>query len=103
MTEIKDVSQDINSEICDAEHYIRQALVYKDRDKELADLYYRLSGEELDHMGRLHTQVTRLIDAAKRSGEAIPPGMPELYEYLHKMHVDASAKVVAMQAMYRGK
>lgn len=103
MREIKDVSQDINSEIRDAEHYIRQALVYRERDKELADLYYRLSGEELDHMGRLHTQVTRLIDAAKRSGEAIPPGMPELYEYLHKMHVDASAKVVAMQAMYRGK
>ena len=80
MTEIKDVSQDINSEVCDAEHYIRQALVYRDRDKELADLYYRLSGEELDHMGRLHSQVTRLIDAAKRSGAEIPPGMQELYD-----------------------
>lgn len=29
--------------------------------------------------------------------------MPELYEYLHQMHIDASTKVVAMQAMYRGK
>lgn len=103
MTEIKDVSQDINSEVRDAEHYIRQALIYKDRDKELADLYYRLSGEELDHMGRLHSQVTRLIDAAKRSGAEIPAGMPELYDYLHRMHIDASATVVAMQAMYRGK
>lgn len=103
MTEIKDVSQDINSEICDAEHYIRQALVYRDWDKELADLYYRLSGEELDHMGRLHNQVARMIDAAKRSGGEIPPGMPELYNYLHKMHIDASAKVVGLQAMYRGK
>lgn len=103
MTEIKGVSQDISSEICDAEHYIRQALQYRERDKELADLYYRLSGEELDHMSRLHSQAARLIDAAKRSGAEIPPGMPELYDYLHQMHIDAAAKVVAMQAMYRGK
>lgn len=45
MTEIKLLMEHIDGEIKDAECYAKLALEYKDRDKELADLFYRLSGE----------------------------------------------------------
>lgn len=81
-SEIEDLLHCIDSEIQDAMGYVRRALEYKDHDKEAADLYYRLSGEELDHASRLHTQVVRLMDAAKRNGEELPAGLPEMYRYL---------------------
>lgn len=101
--EIEDLLHCIDGEIQDAMGYVRRALECRDSDKETADLYYRLSGEELDHASRLHSQVVRLMDAAQRNGEEIPAGLPELYRYLHRQHVDFTAEVVAIQAMYRGK
>lgn len=103
MTEIKLLMEHIEDEIKDADTYAKLALEYKDTDKELADLFYRLSGEELDHMNRLHAQIIRLIEARKRSGAEIPPSMMPVYTYLHKQHIDAATAIGVAQAMYRGK
>lgn len=45
MREIKLLMEHVEDEIRDAETYAKLALEYKDLDKELADVFYRLSGE----------------------------------------------------------
>lgn len=103
MTEIKLLMEHIDGEIKDAACYAKLALEYKDRDKELADLFYRLSGEELDHMSRLHAQVVRLIDGQRRTGAEVPEAMMAVYEFLHKRDIDKTAEVGVLQALYKGK
>lgn len=103
MREIQMLVEHIDEEIHDAECYARLALEYRERDRELADLFYRLSGEELDHMVRLHGQVSRLIDARKKGGAEIPEAMLAVYEYLHKRQIDRTAEVAACQALYKNK
>ena len=103
MREIKLLMEHVEDEIRDAETYAKLALEYKDSDKELADVFYRLSGEELDHMNRLHTQVVRLIDAQLRTGAEVPEAMMAVYAFLHKRDIDKTAEVGVLQALYRGK
>lgn len=103
MTEIKLLMEHVADEINDAETYAKLALEYKDTDKELADVFYRLSGEELEHMNRLHAQVVRLIEERKRSGAEIPADMMPVYRYLHKQQIERTTEVGVAQALYRGK
>ena len=98
---IKHLEDQIGSEIHDAKAYIKCGLKRKDEDKELADLYYTLAVEEMDHMNRLHKQVVRIIeDYRKQKGEP-PAEMLAIYNYVHEKHIDKAAEVKAMIAMYK--
>lgn len=54
MKEIKLLMEHIEDELEDAHTYAELAMEYKHDDPELADLFYRLSGEEMNHMNSLH-------------------------------------------------
>ena len=102
---IEKLSNMIGEEIHDAEKYIRCALEYKeDKDmRDVADLFFRLAGEEMTHMNLLHSQVVTLIDSYRKNKGDPPENMMMLYDILHRKHIDDAAIVKAMIGMYKGQ
>ena len=98
---IKDLASYIDDELCDAAKYARKALHTKEEYPQLAQVFYQLSVEEMDHMNRLHNEVKRLIDKARESGEEIPKGMEEAYQLLHEIAIDKAKDVKTLQSLYR--
>ena len=99
---IKKLSKMIKEEICDAEKYANCALKYKDEDKVLAETFYTLANNELQHMDMLHTQVARLIaDYRAKKGDP-PKEMQALYDYIHEEQMENVKEVKVLLAMYKG-
>jgi len=99
---IKKLSKMIKEEICDAEKYADCALKYKEDDKNLADTFYTLATQELQHMDMLHQQVVRLInDYRAKKGEP-PEVMKALYDYVHEEQIEQVKEVKMLLAMYKG-
>ena len=53
MTEIKLLMEHVADELRDAHTYAKLALEYKASDPEMAELFYKLSCEEMNHMNLL--------------------------------------------------
>lgn len=98
---IKKLSKMIEEELNDAEKYAKCALNYKDDRPMLAETFYSLSIEELKHMNQLHNSVVRIIEEIKQTGQMVPPGMMELYDYLHEGQIEHEKEVRMLQTMFR--
>ena len=98
---IKKLSEMISEEIADADKYATCALKYKDEDPALADTFYRLSGEEMEHMKMLHDQVVRIIEVYRRDHGEPPPEMLAVYNYLHEKHTEDASAVKAKHLLYK--
>lgn len=98
---IEKLSQMIADELDGAEEYITEALQLRDSDTRLANTFYDISGQEMNHVNLLHGEAERLIEEYKQKNGAPPEGMMMLYEYLHKQHISRAGKIKAMQQMYR--
>ena len=102
MTIIKKLSEMIKDEIADADKYANCALKHKDEDRALADTFYTLATQELQHMDLLHSQVVRLInDYRAKKGEP-PEAMKAVYNYLHDEWTERVKEVKLILAMYKG-
>ena len=101
MTEIKLLMEHVADELRDAHTYAKLALEYKASDPEMAELFYKLSCEEMNHMNILHKDVVRHIEAYKRQKGEPPEGMKALYEYLHKQAIGDAEEVGVLQGMYK--
>lgn len=100
---IEQLSDHIKDEIEDAQEYIRRALDLKEDHKDVADLYCKLSEEELKHMEMLHEEVVKVIeDWRKKSGQEPPPEMQARYDILHKIHIGDVNKARLMIQLYKG-
>lgn len=95
---IQKLSEFIDEEIDDAKKYAENASIYKDSNPDLSEMFHELSEEELGHVGKLHNHVVKAINAAKESGKTIPPGMMEIYDYLHKRQIERVNEVKVMLA-----
>lgn len=82
----------IDEELEGAKTYIKKALDLKEKDRELAETFYRLSNEEMTHVDALHKRVVEIIMDYKRKNGEPPPVMEALYDYLHKRHVAKAEK-----------
>ena len=102
MEVIRKLSEKIDDELEDAQKYIKCA--YKNREEypQLAELYYKLSLEEMNHANLLHDAVVRIINDYKKDHE-VPPAMQTLYEYLHNRHIAWANKIKAKQDSYLKK
>ena len=99
---IKELYGYIEEEIRDARKYAERALALKEQNQDLAEMFIRLSDEEMGHMDRLHKAVTQLIaDYRKDKGDP-PEGMQALYDYLHQRQIEQAAEVRRLREMYRG-
>lgn len=100
MEVIKNVVEQIDEELHDAEKYVKCAIRNKEKYPTLANTYYKLSLEEMGHVTILHDQVVLLINDIKKTKE-IPAGMQELYDYLHERQVKWAAKIKAKQDSFK--
>ena len=98
---IRELSEYISEEIEDADKYADRALQYKDTHPGLADTYYRLSSEEMNHMAILHEQAAKIIEQYRRDKGEPPAPMMAVYDYLHKKQIEHAAAVKAKQSMYK--
>ncbi len=64
----------------------------------MADLFYRLSGEE---MNLLHNEAVTIIEKYRREHGEPPVAMMAVYDYLHEKQIDAAAEVKTKQAMFK--
>lgn len=98
---IQKLSEMVEEEICDAEKYVRCALNHKDQHPALADLFYKLSEDEMRHMTLLHEQVVKFIETYRKENGEPPEGMMAVYEYMHRKQIDNAAEVKRLQEMYK--
>lgn len=97
---IEALSKDIEEEISDAGKYIKCALKIKEEYPKIADLMYKLSLQEMEHMTMLHEAVTGLITNYRSEKGEPPEGMKALYNYLHEQQIKNATEVKVMQGMY---
>lgn len=96
---IQQLSEQIDDELDDANKYIHEALMVKSSYPKVADVYYKLSTEEMNHVNMLHNAVTAIINEIRQTQE-VPPSMQAVYDYLHQKQIDKAALVRATQAEY---
>lgn len=101
MVIIQKLSDMIEEEIGDAEKYAKCALKEKDYYPELADVFFKLANEEMDHMAMLHKQVVVLIEDYRKNNGDPPEAMLMLYDILHKKHIEQAAAVRGMIEFYK--
>lgn len=99
---IEDLSNMIEEEIEDAGKYARCALKHKSDMPALAEVFYKLSNEEMGHMTALHGQVVAIIEDYRKKNGDPPADMQRLYEILHRKHIENAATVKGMLSLYKG-
>ena len=99
---IKCISEYIEEELHDADKYITKAMEVKAEYPELAELFYQLSQEEMNHMNRLHAEVEKLISAYRKKNGDPPAAMQAVYDFLHERMIEKAKEVKIAQGMYRG-
>ena len=103
MIEIKELSDNICDELGDAKKYARLALMYKDKNRSLAETYYNLSLEEMRHASNvLHEEGVKLIEQYRRENGEPPAPMQAVYDHDHEIEIEKAAEVKMLQAMYKG-
>ncbi len=101
MKEVKLLMEHIDDELEDAHTYAELAVEYKATDPELADLFCKLSGEEMNHMNALHKAVVGRIESYRSKKGEPPEAMMAVYEFLHKRDIEKAEEVGVLQAMYK--
>ena len=98
---IKVLEDQINEEMHDSGKYIKLAMQHKEDHKELADLYYWLSQEEMTHADKLHKMVVQYIEEYRKKEGEPPVDMMAVYKYIHEKEIEEAAEVKLMWAMYK--
>lgn len=98
---VKEIVKSIREELEDAEKYAWAAVHAKTEHHELADLYARLAGEELDHANMLHKQATEVIEQHKRQGYEAPVAMKAVWDWEHERYMEEYAEIKRILDMYR--
>lgn len=98
---IKMLSEMIEEELEGAEEYIHHALKSKEEHPELAKTFFDISQQEMEHVNKLHAEVTKLISEYRKEHGEPPAAMLAVYEYLHDKHIRKAGEIKANQALYR--
>ena len=98
---IKKLSEMIEDEISGAKCYAKKALEWKSEHKDLADVLFELSTEEMHHLQLLHIQVEKIISKYREEKGEPPAEMLAVYDYLHKKHIEQAEEVKRYQSLYK--
>lgn len=98
---IKVLSEKIKEELCDAKAYAKMAIQYKDEYPELSRTLYSLSTQEMEHMNKLHAEVTEIIRKYREQNGEPPADMLAVYDYLHNEQIEKALEVKTLQTMYK--
>lgn len=100
MKVIKNLSEKIDEELEDAHKYIKCAHRVKETYPQLAEVYFKLSLEEMKHVQALHDEVVKIINDYKKTHE-VPESMQAVYDYLHEKQMEKSSKIKAKQESFK--
>ena len=101
MKVIKILSKKITEEIHDAKDYAKLSIEYKDNYPELSRTLYSLSTQEMEHMNKLHAEVTEIIRKYRETNGEPPADMLAVYDYLHNEQIEQALEVKTLQTMYK--
>lgn len=92
----------IDDELSGAKEYIKLAHHRREEYPHLADTFADLAEQEMEHVSKLHDEITRLIEEVRQRDGEPPAGMMAVYEYEHKKQIGKAAKVKQLISEYRG-
>ena len=101
MKELKMFSEYIDEELNDAEKYAKNALEWKEKNRNAANMFADLASQELNHAHMLHQQAVRMIGERKERGTDVPEIMQQIWDFEHKKQIDHKARVKMMLSMYQ--
>lgn len=102
MKKIKRIAERIREELEDSESYAKDALKYKDSDRDLAQTVAGLAKQELTHSELLHEQAVRLIKEQQEKGITPPAAMQAVWDWEHEHMIEKTAHVKQLLEMFRG-
>lgn len=105
---IAKMAKQIREELHDSDKYISLAAKYKEKDKELADMYFTLANEEMGHADKIHNQVVREIKRIADSRDMENPEemkqtidlMYAVWDYEHDNLMEEAAAIKTKIEMY---
>lgn len=97
---IKELAKQIREELHDAEKYAKGSLDHKQDHPQLAALYNRLAGEEINHAMLLHDEAVRQIEKVAAE-KPVPPVMRELWAWQHDELIEQEREVRRLMEMYK--
>ena len=98
---IQKLSEMIDEEIDDANRYAECALKNKADYPKAAEVFHRLSEEEIGHANMLHDVAAAMISDYRKANGDPPAEMLAVYNYLHEKQIRKAAEVKALQGMYK--
>ena len=98
---IKELEELIEDEVHDVKKYAKMAVELKADHPQLAQVLYTISAQEEGHQQMLHGEVVRIIEQYRREHGEPPASMMEVYDYVHKKHIERMAEAKRYQEMYR--
>lgn len=99
---VKRLSSMIEEEIDGACAYIKCAIAYKEDNKELADVLYSISLDEIKHTDMLNAALDKVVRYYEQTQSEEYDGLMMLYDYLQDKYLDQSVKVKVLQGMFKG-
>ena len=101
MNVIKCLADKIEDELKDASEYVDLAMKWRNEYPETAELFYKLSTEEMGHMEQLHQAVQDIITEYRQKNGEPPKDMMVLYNYLHEKHIETATQIKVKQGMFK--
>lgn len=98
---IKDLTKMINNEIKDAEKYAQRSVSYKEKDPELAQVFFSIANSKLNNMYTLHDQIVRVINEYRKQRGEPPKDMMAIYNYLHDEQIENVKEIQILLSMYK--
>ena len=107
MKMIADMAKLMKEELRASDSYASLALEWRDKNKELGDMYHTLSLDEYSHVEKIHAQVVKEIKKAESTiTEADKPKMEimcAVWDYEHGNLIEEAAGTKAKIDMYNKK
>lgn len=107
MRMIADMAKLMKEELHASDEYATLALEWKEKNKELGDMYHTLSLDEYSHVEKIHAQVAKEIKKAEATiTEADKPKMEIMYavwDYEHGNLIEEAASTKTKIDMYNKK
>lgn len=97
---IRQLTDDIRSNIDEAERHINAAYALIETNRQAADWYRDMATAHLGFNAAGHAAARKLVDEQKANGSPLVPGMLAVYEAVHADLIKRTAQVRAMVDMY---
>ena len=98
---IQKLSERIEDEIHDSKCYAKWAVKEKADHRNLAEVLYAISLDEMKHAMSLHDATVTIIEEYRREYGDPPEAMQAVYDYLHERQIDKAKEAKEYQEMYR--